>query len=165
MLFTEAKSADVPRPPPPPIPQGDRPRQPIVPPAPSEHRVLGPPPLSGAPAQPSLPPPRPSGRLDKPVTPPVMTRGDRPRVPLVPPSVTVRPGAQQLGRTSRTGRGLGVLSLTPRLAMSLPKQQPLQPPGVPEGASQCFIHEVSREGVIISPMQLGIAHARSTIHR
>lgn len=110
-----AKSTDVPRPPPPPIPQGDQPRQPIVPPAPSDRFLgLGPPPLSSAPAQPLLPPPRPSGRLDKPVTPPVMTRGDRPRVPLVPPSVSaVRPGMQ--------------------LAMPLPKQQPLQPPGVPEG--------------------------------
>ena len=124
MFCTKAKSTDVPRPPPPPIPQGDQPRQPIVPPAPSDRFLgLGPPPLSSAPAQPLLPPPRPSGRLDKPVTPPVMTRGDRPRVPLVPPSVSaVRPGMQRLGSRSRgrllnwEGKGLwdcGLCQKTP----------------------------------------------------
>ncbi|CAE7706513.1 galc [Symbiodinium pilosum] len=108
-------STNLPKPPPPPAHHQPRP---FVPPTPGDNRIpLAPPPLVATPSQAPLPPPRPppnSTEPHKPITPPVMTRGDHPRLPLVPPSAnTMRPRSQ--------------------LAMPLPKQQPLQPPGVPEG--------------------------------
>ena len=143
-----------PVPPAPPAAPGDH-RRPGIP--------LAPPPLSAAPKQAPLPPPRPNGaEPQKPLTPPVMTRGDRPRVPLVPSPSTVRPGSQQpVGKTPEFETCMRVLSFvgsnfqlrlnkrtetlrkerglanpgcsSARLAMPLPKHQPLQPPGVPEG--------------------------------